>query len=142
MEAHVRLARHALVLLLLCTGCADIRERRRMRSTMAELGLAVARRDSAGAARLLHDPRTAGMLIRGDSADPHLIRDLGATLRFHAVDYLDWGAITYGDFWHCRVREKIDIQFVRVGHAWRVGRFQMPDRDLGGVKDACGHDAV
>lgn len=137
----MRLARSGWVLLLLLTACADVRERRRMQSTMAELGIAVARRDSAGAARLLHDPRTAGMLIRGDSADPHLIRDLGATLRFHAVDYLDWGALTYGDFWHCRVGERIEIQFVRAGQEWRVGRFQMPERDLGGVKDACGHDA-
>lgn len=138
----MRLTQSALVLLLLLTGCSDVRERRRMQSVMAELGAAVARRDSAGAARFLHKPETAGMLIRGDSADPHLIRDLGATLRFYAVDYLDWGAITYGDFWHCRVREPIDIQFVRVGQSWRVGRMQMPDRDLGGVKDACGHDTV
>lgn len=138
----MRLAKHALVLLLLLAGCSDFRERRRMRSAMAELGAAVARRDSAGAARVLHKPETAGMFIRGDSADPHLIRDLGATFRIHEVDYLDWGAITFGDLRHCGVREKIDIQFVRVGQAWRVGRIQMPDRDLGGIKDACGHDTV
>lgn len=138
----MRLLRNGLVLLLLCTGCVDLREQRRMRAAMAELGRAVARRDSAGAARLLHDPRTVGMLLRADSADPHLIRDLGATLRLYEVDDLEWGAIVYGDFWHCRVRERISIQFVRAGQEWRVGRFQMPDRDLGGLNDACGHDAV
>jgi len=112
-----------LVLLPLLTGCSDYRERRRLASVVSDLGAAAARRDSAGAARLLHDPETVGTLLRG--ADPHLVRDLGATLRIREADFFDGRAIIFGDFRHCSARESVSISFGRTGQDWRIGRIQM-----------------
>ena len=128
------------VLLLLLAGCADHRERRRLESAMSELGWAIERRDSAYAVHHLHDPRTFRTLVRADSVDPHLVRDLGTTLRVRDADFFNGVAVAFGDFRHCSGRERVSIRFAQAGQGWRFVDVQMPDRDPGGgYRDACGH---
>lgn len=131
--------RLGLVLLLLA-GCSNYRERRRLVSVMSDLGSAVAQPDSARAVRLLHDPRAFRTLVRADSADPHLVRDLGTTLRIRDADFFNGVAIAFGDFRHCSRRERVSLRFARTGQGWRFVDVQMPDRDPSGrYTDACGH---
>jgi hypothetical protein len=133
-------ARIGLVLLLLLAGCSDYRERRRLESAMSGLGSAIGRSDSVRAVRRLHDPRTFRTLVRADSADPHVVRDLGATLRVREADFVDGVAIAFGDFRHCSGRERVSIRFALNGRDWRFVDVQMPDREpSGGHEDACGH---